>query len=320
MRLVFMGTPGYAVPVLETLVSAGYNVVGAYTQPDKPRGRGRSPEPSPVKTCALQRGLNVFQPESLRREGTQAELASLHPDAIVVAAYGKILPSTVLSTPEHGCLNVHPSLLPKYRGPSPVATAILEGETGTGTSIILLDEGMDTGPILASRELVNFLVEETGEEETGEEVTWSLFKLGAELMADTLPRWLRGEIVPKAQDEKQATVTKKLEKHDGEADWMLPADVLKRRLRAFTPWPGLFTHWRGKIVKIISASVLPPALSSGQEPGLVIPLKDTGTVLGVVTGQGVLALDSVQMEGRRVVSSSEFLQGYPDFLGTRLPS
>ena len=311
-----MGTPGYAVPVLETLVSAGFKVVGAYTQPDKPRGRGRAPEPSPVKTWAQQQGLKVFQPESLRREGTQAELASLHADAIVVAAYGKILPSTVLSTPEHGCLNVHPSLLPKYRGPSPVATAILEGETGTGTSIILLDEGMDTGPILANRELVN----PPREGATGEEVTWSLFKLGAELMADTLPRWLRGEIVPKAQDEKQATVTKKLEKHDGEADWVLPADVLKRRLRAFTPWPGLFTHWRGKIVKIISASVLPAAPSSGQEPGLVIPLKETGTVLGVVTGQGVLALGSVQMEGRRVVSSSEFLQGYPDFLGTRLPS
>ena len=251
MRIVFMGTPAYVLPVLEALLSPDFQVAGVYTQPDRPAGRGRISEPPPVKSFALEHGIRVFQPVSLRRSGVQGELASLSPDVIVVAAYGKILPPEVLNIPPYGCVNVHPSLLPKYRGPSPVATAILEGEAHTGTTIMLLNEGMDTGPILACRQVPI----ESGVATT-ESLTPLLLDVGAALLVEVLPRWLNGEITLQPQDDSRATITKKLEKSDGEVKWELSAEEIERRLRAFTPWPGLFTHWQGKLLKILSATPL----------------------------------------------------------------
>ena len=334
MRMVFMGTPSYAIPVLEALLTLGCQVAGVYTQLDKPSGRGRVEEPSAVKGYALKHGIEVFQPASLHRGEVQQALASLCPEVIVVAAYGKILPPEVLSIPSHGCVNVHPSLLPKYRGPSPVATAILEGEAYTGATIMLMDEGMDTGPVLANRS-----VPIHAREDTTESLTPSLFQLGAELLKEVLPVWLKGEIMPRPQDPGQATVTKKLEKSDGEAGWELAADELERRVRAFTPWPGLYTFWRGKWLKILSSapSSYPRVRSRLQQgtnvpcatldaayenkaPGLVVPLDEPDSPVGVLTGRGVLGIKSLQLEGKRAVSSEEFLRGYRDFVGSRLPS
>ena len=333
MRIVFMGTPVYAVPVLEALLSLGTRVVGVYTQPGKPVGRGRTPGSPPVKTSALDNGIEVFQPPSLRRAEVQQQLASLTPDLIVVAAYGKILPQEVLDIPVHGCVNVHPSLLPRYRGPSPVATAILGGDKETGTTIMLLDEGMDSGPILASRTVPIHPSATTGC------LTQSLFRLGAELLTETLPLWLKGEVTPQPQVPSQATATQKLEKAHGEAKWVDSAEELERRVRAFTPWPGFFTFWKGRTLKILSVAPLSvplgPArpveqigLSPGTldllgkqlDPGRVVTLDEPGIAAGVVTGRGILGLKVLQIEGKRPASSEEFMRGYRDFLGSRLPS
>ena len=313
MRVVFMGTPAYVLPVLEALLSPGFQVVGIYTQPDRPSGRGRVAEPPPVKSFALEHGIKVFQPASLRRSEVQRELASLSPDVIVVAAYGKILPSEVLNIPLYGCVNVHPSLLPQYRGPSPVATAILEGEVHTGTTIMLLDEGMDTGPILAARQVP--IEPETA---TTESLTHLLLGIGADLLSEVLPRWLKSEVTPQPQDDSRATITRKLEKSDGEVNWELSAEEIERRLRAFTPWPGLFTYWQGKLLKILS--VRPLAEGIPGEPGLVVTLDGPEVAVGVVTGKGVLGLKNLQMEGRRAVSSEEFVRGYGNFPASVLPS
>ncbi len=312
MRAVFMGTPHYGITVVEAILSLGYRVVGVYAQPDKPSGRGRVAVPPPTKTFALERGIPVFQPTSLRRPEAQGELSALAPDVAVVAAYGKLLPPEVLRIPRFGCVNVHPSLLPRYRGPSPVASAILDGEAGTGTTIMLLGEGMDSGPVLAGRS------ESIGADDTTESLTSRLFRIGAELLTEVLPLWVRGEVVPQPQDETLATVTKKLQKEDGEAQWELAAEDLERRLRAFTPWPGLFTRWNGKMLKIVSAAALPSA--DGPQPGKVIPLTNGATSVGVVTGRGVLELQSLQLEGKRPVASEEFVRGYRDFMGSKLPS
>ena len=312
MRVVFMGTPAYVLPVLEALLSPGFQVVGVYTQPDRPIGRGRVPEPPPVKSFALEHGMRVFQPSSLRRSEVQAELASFRPDVIVVAAYGKILPPEVLNIPLYGCVNVHPSLLPQYRGPSPVATANLEGKAHTGTTIMLLDEGMDTGPILATRQVP------VDSGTTTEILTPVLLGVGADLLREVLPLWLKGEVTPQPQDDSLATVTRKLEKSDGEVDWGLSAEEIERRLRAFTPWPGLFTYWQGKLLKILSARPLVGGVPG--EPGLVVPLDCRDAAAGVVTGRGILGLKSLQMEGRRAVNSGEFVRGYGSFLGSALPS
>ena len=315
MRTVFMGTPTFIIPVMEALLSIGSHLVGIYTQPDKPVGRGRSLEAPPSKQFGLSNGIRVFQPTSLRRTDAHEELASLRPDVIVVAAYGKLLPQEVLDTPRFGCLNLHPSLLPRYRGPSPVATTILDGERCTGMSIMLMDQGMDTGAVLAQKDFPISPDATTGT------LTPALFRLGADLIKEVLPGWTRGDITSQPQDHSQASVTKKLEKSDGEAVWALPAQELERRLRAFTPWPGLFTYWRGKMVKILSAAVLPlPGDLAGPDVGLVLPGMDPDMAVGVVTSDGVLGIGSLQMEGKRPVTSAEFLRGQGDFLGARLPS
>ncbi len=308
-----MGTSSYAVAPLEALLSLDAQVVGVYTQPDKPSGRGLLTQPSPVKSFALEHGLEVYQPKSLRRPDVQREFASLAPDVVLLAAYGKLLPPEVLRIPPHGCVNVHPSLLPRHRGPSPVATAVLDGEAKTGTSLFLMDEGMDTGPILSSRA---FPVEPGA---TTGSLTPLLFQLGAHLLTEVLPLWLKGEIVPQPQDHERATVTKKLDRVDGEADWGLTAEELERRVRAFTPWPNLYTQWGGMVVKLLSA-VTAHDVAGESEHGLVVPLGDQEEAVGIVTGSGVLGLRQLQMEGKRPVSSEEFIRGYRDFVGSRLPS
>ena len=283
------------------------------TPPDRPRGRGRQPESPPVKEAAIQLAIPVLQPRNLRGDETQAALASLRPDVIVVAAYGRLLPSPVLALPPHGCLNLHPSLLPRHRGPSPVATAILEGDDITGISLMLLDEGMDTGPVLARLEYPL-----TGEETAGD-LTDTLFEMGSDLLSESLDPWVSGELQAKPQEEANATVSRKLDRSDGDVDWTATAEALARQCRAFAPWPGLFTDWQGRTLKLLNVSVLPGSNTENLLPGRVLD-EVSARGLIVATGEGILALNRVQLEGRRAVTGEEFLRGHPEILGAPLGS
>ena len=313
MRLVFMGTPAFVVPVLEALLAeAEVQVVGIYTQPDRPRGRGRTVELTPVKSAGVNLGLPVFQPASLRSARAQQELADLRPDVILVAAYGRFLPPEVLDLPPHGCLNLHPSLLPKYRGPSPVVTTILDGEAVTGVTLMQLDEGMDTGPILAQKEYP------LNGDETAADLTEALFRTGAQLLLDNLEALAAGKLPAQPQDDSRATVTRKLERADGLADWTRSAVTLERQRRAFTPWPGLTAHWQDKSLRLLDVTPLNRPDLAGTDPGLVVSLPSAETPAGIITADGILGLKSVQMEGRRATSIAEFLRGYPAFISSRL--
>ena len=307
-----MGTPALAIPVLKALLNTVEEVVGVYTQPDRPKGRGQVKEPSPIKEVALTKHLHVLQPLSLQSPHIHQELAALAPDLVVVAAYGKIIPPELLSIPPHGFLNIHPSLLPRYRGPSPVVTAILDGAGATGVSLMLMDEGMDSGSLLAQRRVL------IQSRETAQALTLRLFRLGGELLAETLPLWIRGQIECQPQDLGQATYTKKIVKKDGEVRWEMTAEELDRRHRAFIPWPGLYTYWRGRMLKILGALALEEDVPG--DAGLVVPVNQRVIEVGVTTAKGIFGLEALQLEGRRAVSAQEFLRGYPEFLGSRLPS
>ncbi len=301
-----MGTPDYAAPVLSRLIDEGHDIVAVYSQPDRPSGRGRKLVPTPTKRFAEERGIEVRQPDSLRSDAECAGLASLSPEVIVVAAYGLFLPAEVLEIPPLGCLNLHPSLLPRYRGPSPVVSAILNGDADTGVTIMKLDEGMDSGALMAQERVP------IAERETGPELTRRLFELGADLLVDTLPGWASGSVQASPQDESQATFTTLVKKEDGEIDWTDDAEWLARKVRAYEPWPGTFTRWDGKLLKILDAKCAEGATS----PGHVVGLDDGG--IGIGTGDGLLVVNKLQNEGRRPSNAQDFVRGYPDFVGAEL--
>lgn len=307
-----MGTPETAVAVLAALVNAGHEVVGVYSRPDRQSGRGRRVQPTPVKAAALELGLPVFQPASLRRdEAARQELADLHPDLIVVAAYGLFLPPETFDLPPLKTLNVHPSLLPRYRGPSPVSTAILNGDAETGVTLIRLDEGMDSGPVVAQR------TTPIEADEACDALTARLFRMGADLLVEVLPAWAKGEITPEPQDRDSVTISSRLTREDGLIDWNEGSQQISRKIRAYQPWPGAHTTWRGKTVKILAGRALREA--APEPAGTVVALDDgTASGAGVATGDGVLELRSLQMEGRRPATASDFVRGYQDFVGSRL--
>ena len=308
-----MGTPVFAIPVLNSLLHASDGIKAVYTAPDRPRGRGQVKGYSPIKEYALKRGLRLLQPASLRNSEVQREFLDLAPDLVVVAAYGRLVPLDLLKVPEYGFVNVHPSLLPKFRGPSPVVTAILDGVEKTGVTLILLDEGLDSGPILAQEET------SIGPNELVDALTMRLFRIGGELLVKTLPRWTGGHLTTEPQDATLATFTRKIVKEDGEVDWTEAATDLYRRFRAFTPWPGLYTRWRGRMIKLLDLVPLPGEAKG--EPGTVEGLADQeDTGVGVVTGGGLVAVGRLQLEGRRALTAEEFVRGYPDFAGSHLPS
>jgi len=261
MAIVFLGTPAFAVPSLRRLVAEGFEIAAVYTRPDRPAGRGRHPAPPPVKTAALELGLEVRQPESLRDPAVLAELAALRPEAGVGAAYGQILRQEVLDIPARGVLNVHPSLLPRHRGASPIPAAILAGDAETGVTIILMDAGMDSGPVLAQRRVPIQDSDTTGILLSG------LAEVAAGLLAETLPRWLRGEIQPQPQDDSQATKAPLLKKEQGAIDWSLPAVETWRRVRAYNPWPGAYTTIEGALLHVWEAW---PLADGGAAPGTVV--------------------------------------------------
>lgn len=319
-RTVFMGTPEFAVASLDALVAAGYEVVGVFTREDRPAGRGQRLEQSPVKRRAAEYDLPIYQPLTLRDPVEQAVLVDLRPDLIVVAAYGVILPDRVLELPRFGCINVHGSLLPRHRGASPIASAILAGDREAGITIMQMDSGVDTGPMLAAA-----AVPITDDDTTGT-LTDKLASLGAGLLVTTLPRWLRGEIAPVSQPAEAATFSPRIAKEDGRIDWREPADLIQRRVRAYQPWPSVFTTWDGKLLKIVSARVGEPSTSAAGAdrrpgPSELAP----GTVVAgprgkaaVVTGDGLLWLETVQLQGRKAASIGAFLAGARGFAGARL--
>ena len=309
VRTVFMGTPQFAVPVLASLLENSYQVVAVYTQPDKPAGRGHGVAVSPVKRLALERQISVVQPETLRSSEAVAKLASFEPELIVVAAFGLILPSEVLSLPKFGCINVHPSLLPRHRGPSPVANAILCGDELTGVTIMLMDTKVDAGPILAQRKVGISSMDTTGS------LSDKLAEAGAGLLLETLPKWVGCELKPQPQDESQATYSRLITSGDGEIDWHLSALELWRMVRAYNPWPGCYTWYRGRRLKIHRA--IPLARETTGEVGEVVAVPEEPGV-GVVSGRGILGLCQVQLEGRRELPASEFVRGQRDFIGSIL--
>ncbi|WP_127584323.1 methionyl-tRNA formyltransferase [Paenibacillus koleovorans] len=306
MNIVFMGTPDFAVPSLQTLLREGYNVVGVVTQPDRPKGRKRELAPTPVKAEALQHGIPVLQPLKLRTPAAVAELAALQPDLIVTAAYGQILPKSVLALPRHGCINVHASLLPKYRGGAPIHHAVMNGETVTGVTIMYMAEGLDTGDMISRVELPI----------TPDDTTGSLFEKlsleGAELLKRTLPALLAGELQAEPQRNEDATYASNISREDEQIRWERPALELFNQIRGLNPFPGAFTTYDGANFKVW-ASLRPgqseprQAADEGVEPGTVLRMTDAG--IEVQTGAGTLRLTRVQPAGKKAMDVSELRRG-----------
>lgn len=301
--IVFMGTPAFAVPTLRALLTAGYPVKAVVTQPDRPVGRGQKLTPPPVKTLAVEHGIPVYQPQRLRGDADLIQtLRDLAPDVIVVVAFGQILPREVLDIPRHGAINVHASLLPRFRGAAPIQWAILSGDTETGVDTMLMEEGLDTGPILLEAKTP------IGEDETSEALAQRLSEMGAQLLLDTLPGWVEGRIRPRPQGE-GALYAPMIKKEMGLLDWTQSARDLHNRVRALQPWPGTSTILVGQPLKIASTRLLAES-PQGAAPGTLLALTPEGWK--VATGDGVLLLTVVQLPGKKPQPAAEVARGWRD--------
>ena len=311
-NLVFMGSPQFAVPTLEAL-SREHTILAVFTQPDKPAGRGKVLTAVPVKQWAEARGIAIHQPKSFRKEPDAIEsLRSLKPDVIIVAAYGLILPQAVLDIPQYGCLNIHASLLPKHRGAAPITSAILAGDDETGITLMKMDAGLDTGPMLSvAREPIR-------PNDTTQSLSERLAVIGAQLTIETLPKYLRGEIVPQPQPTEGATYSPKIDKADAQIDWRKPAIEIDRMVRAYTPWPGTCTFWNGQILKVLRVEAWDEGRVANDKEGQVIRLADGS--IGVITGSGVIVLKEIQLAGRKAMTIDEFVRGHSAFVGSSLTS
>ncbi len=307
VRIIFMGTPEFAVPALQKL-NEHYTVVAVVTQPDRPQGRNRKLIAPPVKKAAQSMGLPVLQPPTLKDPTAIAALKDLRPNLIVVAAFGQILRADVLTMPPLGCINIHASLLPRWRGAAPVAAAIRAGDTETGVTLMLMDQGLDTGPILRAKAIP---IQPTHTRET---LTAELAHLGANLLVDTLPHWLAHSITPQLQDSAQATIAPRLKKEAGRINWQQSAVTIERHIRAFTPWPSAFTYWEDTRIKIFPAGVAKNAPIQLQ-PGQVFKL---GAQVAVRTGQGAILLQKIQPAGKRLMPVTDFVRGASRFIGAQL--
>jgi methionyl-tRNA formyltransferase len=299
-RVVFMGSPDFSLPALNALHDA-FNVVGVVTQPDKPAGRGRQLQAPPVKTLAEQLGIPVYQPQRVKSAEAIQPIADWMPDVIVVAAYGHILRDNLLGLPPHGCLNVHASLLPRWRGAAPINAAILHGDEETGVTIMQMDAGLDTGAMLTKA------ATPIGADETAGELFVRLAELGAELLVKTLPAYMNGDLDPEAQDDALATYAPMLTKADAELDFSTPAPKLARMVRAYNPWPGAWLAWHGQPLKVHRASV--KAVKRGGVGRRMV--EDGLPVLN--TSHGLLLLDEVQPAGKARMSGAAFLNGARDW-------
>lgn len=300
MRVVFMGTPDFAVGTLEAIVEAGHEVVAVVTQPDKPKGRGGAMAMSAVKECAIKHNLTVLQPVKAREESFVEELRTYNPDVIVVVAFGQLLPGSIIHMPKYGCINVHASLLPKYRGASPIQWAVLDGCEYSGVTTMHMDEGLDTGDILEVAKV------KLDEKETGGSLFDRLSVVGAKLLVETLKKAESGELHPVKQDEKEATYVKMLNKSFGLLDFTKKPEVLERMVRGLNPWPSAFTHIEGKLLKIWDASV--EAADDDKECGSVVT--DQKTYFKVKCDGGYLIINELQLEGKKRMKTADFLRGY----------
>jgi len=310
-RIIYAGTPDFAVPALRALLDAGENVVAVYTQPDRPAGRGRKLTASPVKQAALAAGIPVFQPLSLRNADAQAELAALKPDLMVVAAYGLLLPKVVLDMPTHGCVNLHASLLPRWRGAAPIQRAIENGDAETGITLMQMDVGLDTGDMLAKSACP------ITPDDSAQNLHDRLAEMGAVLLIQHLPALLTGTLQGDAQDEALVTYAKKLDKAEAVLDWSLPATELARRVMAFNPWPVAETRWKGETLRIWRAQAIeggnPPQSpfdkGGNDTPGRVLATSRDG--VDVATGEGVLRIQQLQRPGGKPLQAADFLNSHP---------
>ena len=301
MKVVFMGTPDFAVPSLRALLKADYNVVAVVSQPDRPVGRKRVLTPPPVKAEAERHGIPVLQPLKMRAPDAVAALAAYEPDLIVTAAYGQILPKQVLSMPKYGCINVHGSLLPKYRGGAPIQRAIMNGEQWTGVTIMYMAEGLDTGDMISKVEV------SIGPDETAGELFERLSIEGAKLLLDTLPSILDGTAGRTPQNDAEATYAPNLSRDDERIDWSRSASAIYNQLRGLLPHPGAFTTWNGNVFKIWGAKRPKPHGPQGAAPGEVLHIGENG--LEIATGDGVFVATQVQPAGKKFVTAAEFARG-----------
>jgi methionyl-tRNA formyltransferase len=305
-----MGTPDFALPTLQGLIEAGLNLCAVYTQPDRPSGRGKKLAPPPVKELAEQQGIPVYQPVKLRDAAVVEELRSLSPDLIVVVAYGQILPKAILEIPRYGCINVHASLLPRYRGAAPIQRVVMDGEPVTGVTTMLMDVGLDTGDMLVRR------ATEIGPEETSGELHDRLALLGREAMEETLLRLCAGKLVPQPQVDSQSSYAPMLKKEHGLIDWQASARDIHNRVRGLSPWPGAYTFLEGETLKL--SSTLAENCTEGCEPGTVVEAGAEG--VRVACGAGVLRIGALQLPGKKRLPAGDFLRGRPLSAGTRLGS
>jgi methionyl-tRNA formyltransferase len=305
MRLIFLGTPAFAVPTLERVVEAGHQVLTVVTQPDRPRGRGQHAAPPPVKDAAMRLGLPVYQPERVRRPEAVESLRAMPVDAMVVVGYGQIIPQSVIDLAPLGILNVHGSLLPKYRGAGPIQWAILNGETRTGVTTMRIDAGLDTGDMLLKAET------EIPPDEDAIQLGRRLSVMGADLLVETLAGLAARKIVPEKQDSAQATYAPLLKKEDGLIDWSQPAAAIHNRVRGLQPWPGAYTSWRGQTLHIWKSRI---GSDAGSREAAVQPATGSGCFVSlkplvVACGTGSLELMEVQLEGRKRISAADFANG-----------
>lgn len=301
MKIIFMGTPDFAVESLEALIAAGYEVVLAVTQPDKPKGRSGALQFPPVKECAISHDIPVFQPERVRRPEAIETLQKYQPDLIVVAAFGQILPKEILEMPRFGCINVHASLLPKYRGAAPIQWAVINGDETAGVTIMRMDVGLDTGDMISKVKLPLAIGETAGT------LFDKLSKAGADLLVQTIPDIVSGKAVYTPQTEAEATHTTMIQKSMGQINWASSAVSIERLIRGMNPWPSAYTSFRGKTIKIWKACVCKKDALDIQTPGTVV--KVTKSEMYVQTGDGVLIIEEVQPEGKKRMSTDAFLRG-----------
>ncbi|OGP80522.1 MAG: methionyl-tRNA formyltransferase [Deltaproteobacteria bacterium RBG_16_49_23] len=305
-RFVFFGTPAFALPVLKGLLEGPDEVAAVVTRPDRERGRGKKVSPSPVKELALRYGTPLLQPEKVKERSFLEAMKSLEPDLFVVVAFGQILPKPLLEIPRSGGINVHASLLPVYRGAAPIVWAILKGEKVTGITTMLMDEGMDTGDILMQTEIP------IEEEDTGETLQGKLSSLGGRLLLETVEKMKTGSLTPLPQDHSKATYAPPLKKEDGRIDWKRPAEEIDRQVRAFNPWPGAFTRWENRLLKVYRGEVRKGISRTGG--GSVVWVGSD--FIEVETGSGSLLIREVQLEGRRRMNARDFLSGHSVPVGT----
>ena len=309
MRVVFMGTPDFAVPTLAALLESRHEVVGVVTQPDRPKGRSGKLQPSPVKEKALEADVPVLQPEKVKDPAFLPELEKLVPDVIVVVAFGQILPESVLNLPKYGCMNVHASLLPKLRGAAPIQWSVIDGDKESGVTIMQMDEGLDTGDMLAKA------IVPLDEKETGGSLFDKLSEAGGRLCVETLAKLEKGEITPEKQGESPTAYASMLDKKMGNIDWNKSAVVIERLFRGLNPWPSAYTHLDGKTLKIWACDVLPQSASKGESGEILEVTKDA---IHVQTGDGILVLREIQLAGKARMDAGAFLRGYKVVPGTVL--